>query len=189
MLGDTLPLLFLLFVAIATGALSAYAGRDELRHSGEAMWRTEAFLAYALFVGFVLLPTVIYFYVFHGDWFLFYWIDTRRAPWVWGLLAVLLQLGAAFVGFRLGAALCRASRDVAARRVTVVAALMGLAVWPVAWERISVVGSHRQFIRDYGLLEFFSSPAFYSGLAMLTITSVAFGWVVFRIDRQTRDTV
>jgi len=87
-----LPLLFLLFVAIATGGLSAYAGRDEIRHSGEAMWRTEAFLAYALFVGLVLLPTVIYFYVFHGDWFLFYWIDTGRAPWVWGFVAVLLLL-------------------------------------------------------------------------------------------------
>jgi hypothetical protein len=184
-----LPLLFLLFVAIATGALSAYAGRDEIRHSGEAMWRTEAFLGYALFVGFVLLPTVIYFYVFHGDWFLFYWIDTRHTPWVWGLLAVLFLFAAAFVGFRLGAALCRASRDVAARRITVVAVLVGLAVWPVAWERISVVGSHRQFTRDYGLVEFFSSPAFYSGLAMLVVACGAFAWLVFRIDRQTRDTV
>lgn len=188
-MGNTLPLLFLLFVAFATGALSAYAGRDEIRHSGEAMWRMEAFLAYGLFVGFVLLPTVIYFYVFHGDWFLFYWVDTRRAPWVWGLLAVLLLLGASFAGFRLGAAFCRASRDVAARRVTVAAVLMGLAVWPLAWQRISVVGSHRQFTRDYGLLGFFSSPAFYSGLPMLIIACAAFAWIVFRIDRQTRDTV
>jgi hypothetical protein len=184
-----LPLLFLLFVAIATGALSAYAGRDEIRHSSEAMWRTEAFLAYGLFVGLVLLPTVIYFYVFHGDWFLFYWVDTRRAPWVWGLVAVLLSLGASFVGFRIGAALCRASRDAAARRTTVVAALMALAVWPLAWERLSVVGTHRQFTRDYGLLGFFSSPAFYSGLAMLIVTTAAFVWIFFRIDRQTRDAV
>jgi len=153
------------------------------------MWRTEAFLGFALFVGFVLLPTVIYFYVFHGDWFLFYWIDTRHTPWVWGLLAVLLLFAAGFVGFRLGAALCRASRDVTARRITVVAALVGLAVWPLAWERISVVGSHRQFTRDYGLVDFFSSPAFYSGLAMLVVACAAFAWLVFRIDRQTRDTV
>ena len=121
-----MPLLFLLFVAIATGALSAYAGRDEIRHSGEAMWRTEAFLAYALFVGLVLIPTVVYFYVFHGDWFLFYWVDTRRAPWIWGLVAVLLSLGASFLGFRLGAALCRASRDAAVRRIAVVAVLMAV---------------------------------------------------------------
>ena len=184
-----MPLLFLLFVAIATGGLSAYAGRDEIRHSGEAMWRTEAFLAYALFVGLVLLPTVIYFYVFHGDWFLFYWIDTGRAPWVWGFVAVLLLLGAAFGGFRLGAALCRASRDLAARRITIVAALMAVAIWPLGWQRLSVVGSHRQFARHYGLLGFFSSPAFYSGLAMLLVACGAFAWIVYRIDRQTRDTV
>jgi hypothetical protein len=184
-----LPLLFLLLVAIATGALSAYAGRDEIRHSGEAVWRTEAFLAYALFVGLVLLPTVVYFYVFHGDWFLFYWVDTARAPWVWGLVAVLLLFGAALAGFHLGAALCRASRDVAARRITVVAGLMAAAVWPLAWPRLSVVGSHRQFTRDYGLLGFFTSPAFYSGLVMLLVASAAFVWIVYRIDRQTRDVI
>ena len=184
-----MPLLFLLFVAIATGALSAYAGRDEIRHSGEATWRTEAFLAYALYVGLVLLPTVVYFYVFHGDWFLFYWVDTGRAPWIWGLVAVLLSLAASFVGFQLGAALCRASRDPAARRTTVVAAALGLAVWPLAWERLSVVGSHRQFTRDYGLLGFFSSPAFYSGLAMLIVATAAFVWIYVRIEQQTRDVV
>jgi hypothetical protein len=179
----------LLFVAIATGALSAYAGRDEIRHSGEAMWRMESFLAYGIFVGLVLVPTVVYFYVFHGDWFLFYWVDTRRAPWVWGLVAILLVLGASFVGFRFGAALCRASRDAAARRITVAAALMGLAVWPLGWDRLSVVGSHRQFARDYGLEGFFSSPAFYSGLVMLVVALAAFVWMVLRIDRQTRDVV
>lgn len=184
-----MPLLFLLFIAIATGALSAYAGRDEIRHTGEAMWRTESFLAYALFAGLVLLPTVVYFYVFHGDWFLFYWVDTARAPWIWGLLAVILLLGAAFVGFQLGAALCRASKEAAARRITVAAVLLGSAVWPLAWERLSVVGSHRQFTRDYGLVAFFASPAFYSGLAMLLVAGASFAWIVFRIDRQTRDAV
>ncbi len=184
-----MPLFFLLFVAIATGALSAYAGRDELRHSSDAMWRTESFLAYALFVGLVLLPTLVYFYVFHGDWFLFYWIDTRRAPWVWGLLATLLLLAASFAGFRFGAALCRASRESAARRASVVAALLSLAVWPLAWERLSVVGSHRQFAREYGLVAFFASPAFYAGVAILLVLLLAFAWLVFRIDRQTRDLV
>jgi hypothetical protein len=187
--GNPLPLLFLLFVAIAAGALSAYAGRDEIRHSGEVMWRTESFLAYALFVGLILVPIVIYFYVFHGDWFLFYWVDTQRAPWVWGFVAVVLLLGTSFVGFQLGAALCRASREAAARRIAVVASLVGFAVWPLAWERLSVVGSHRQFTRDYGLVAFFASPAFYSGLVMLVVATASFAWIVFRIDRQTRDVV
>lgn len=184
-----MPLLFLLLIAIATGALSAHAGRDEVRHSADPLWRMEAFLAYALFVAFILLPTVIYFYVFHGDWFLFYWVDTGRAPWMLGLLAILLLLGAAFLGFRIGAALCRASRDLAARRITVSAFFIAMAVWPLAWDRLSLVGSYRQFTRDYGLTAFFASPAFYSGLVMLVIIGVAFGWNVYRIDRQTRDRV
>jgi hypothetical protein len=182
-----LPLLFLLLIAIATGALSAHAGRDEVRHSSDPVWRMEAFLAYALFVGLVLLPTAIYFYVFHGDWFLFYWVDTARAPWVWGMLATLLLAGAAFLGFGLGAALCRASRDAAARRITAGALFIALAVWPLGWDRLSVVGSYRQFTRDYGLTTFFTSPVFYSGLAMVLTIGLAFGWLVYRIDRHTSD--
>jgi hypothetical protein len=179
----------LLLIAIATGALSSYAGRDEIRHSGEAMWRSEAFLAYALFVGLVLTPMALYFYVFHGDWFLFYWVATHRAPWVWGFVSVALLLGAAFAGFSLGATLCRASRDSAARRFSVVAVISALAVWPAAWRRLSVVGSQRQFVRDYGLVPFESSAPFFSGAVMLLILCVAFGWLVYRIDRQTRDVV
>ena len=181
-----MPLLFLLLITIATGALSAHAGRDEVRHSADPVWRMEAFLAYALFVGLVLLPTVIYFYVFHGDWFLFYWIDTDRAPWIWGILAGVLLLGAASLGFGLGAALCRASRDVASRRIAVGALFIAVSVWPLAWERLSLVGSHRQFTRDYGLTAYFVSPAFYSGLAMLVIMGAAFAWIVYRIDRHTQ---
>ena len=51
------------------------------------------------------------------------------------------------------------------------------------------VGAYRQFTRDYGLTPFASSPAFYSGLVMLVIIGVAFGWNVYHIDRQTRDRV
>ena len=184
-----MPLLFLLLITIATGALSAHAGRDEVRHSADPVWRMEAFLAYALFVGFVLLPTAIYFYVFHGDWFLFYWIDAGRAPWAWGILAALLLLGAASLGFGIGAALCRASRDLASRRIAVGALFIALSVWPLGWDRLSVVGSHRQFTRDYGLTAFFVSPAFYSGLAMIIIIALAFAWLVYRIDRHTQQSI
>ena len=182
-----MPLLFLLLIAFATGALSAHAGRDEVRQSAEPIWRWEAFLAYAMFVGFVLLPTAIYFYVFHGDWFLHYLIDTGSARWAWGLLACFLVLGAAALGFRVGATLCRASRDRAVLRITLGVFVAALAVWPLCWQRIALVGSYRQYTRDYGLTEFFASPAFYSGVVTLIIASVAFAWVAFRIDRQTQD--
>jgi len=176
-----------MLISIATGALSAHAGRDEIRNSADPVWRMEGFLAYALFVALVLVPTATYFYVFHGDWFLFYWIETDRAPWFWGLVAVSLVLGAASLGFLLGAALCRASRDRSVRRFSAGVILMALAIWPSIWHRLSVVGSSRQFARDYGLTAFFSSPAFYSGLVTGLLLLAAFVWLVFRIDRQTRD--
>ena len=182
-----MPLFFLLFIAFATGALAAYAGRDEIRHSSEPMWRADSFLAYATFVGLVLVPTAIYFYVFHGDWFLLYWVNTGRAPWVWGLLAAMLLGGAALGGFSLGAALCRGSRDAAARRLGVVAAVLALGVWPLAWQRLSQVGTHRQYDRDYGLIPYLESPAFHSGLAMLVVAAATFAWLTVRIERQTRD--
>jgi hypothetical protein len=107
----------------------------------------------------------------------------------WGLLGALLLLGAAFLGFRIGVAFCRASRDTAARRITAGALFIALAVWPLGWDRLSVVGSYRQFTRDYGLTAFFASPAFYSGVAMLLTIGLAFGWLVYRIDRHTNDSV
>jgi hypothetical protein len=176
-----------MLISVATGALSAHAGRDEIRHSADPLWRMEGFLAYALFVALVLVPTAIYFYVFHGDWFLFYCVETRRAPWFWGFVAVSLLLGSASLGFLLGAALCRASRDRLVRRLSVGVIVLALASWPSIWRRLSVVGSYRQFARDYGLTAFFSSPAFYSGLLTGLLLLTAFVWLVFRIDRQTRD--
>jgi hypothetical protein len=184
-----LPLFFLLFMAFATGALAAYAGRDEIRHGGDGMWRAESFLAYVLYFALALLPTAIYFYVFHGDWFLFYWVNAGRAPWVWGFLAVIVLGGVGLGGFSLGAALCRDSRDAAARRLGMLGLVFAVGVWPLAWQRLSRVGTYRQYDRDYGLTPYFESPAFQSGLAMLIVLALAFAWLAVRIDRQTRDFV
>jgi hypothetical protein len=184
-----LPLFFLLFIAFATGALAAYAGRDELRHSAEAIWRAESFLAYALFVGLLLLPTAVYFYAFHADWFLLYWINTGRAPWVWGLMAVVLVGGASLGGFSLGAALCRRSQDLVARRFGLAGIVLAFGLWPLTWGRLAFVGTYRQFDRDYGLTSYFSSAAFFSGLAISLVLTATFAWVAIRIERQTRDMV
>ncbi len=187
LLGNTLPLLFLLFIAFATGALAAHAGREEVRHSADPIWRMETFLAYALFVGLLLIPTAFYFYVFHGDWFLFYGVDTGRAPWAWGVLVLAAVAGAAAIGFGLSAALCRVDRDVAVRRIAGATLFIALGVWPLAWGRLSLVGSYRQFTRDYGLTGYFSSAAFYAGLVMLILLSASFIWVVYRIDDHTHE--
>ncbi|MGB5813313.1 MAG: hypothetical protein WBG86_22445 [Polyangiales bacterium] len=184
-----MPLFCLLFIAFATGALAARAGREEVRHSADPLWRMEAFLAYALFACLVLLPTTIYFYVFHGDWFLLYFADTAHAPWILGIAVVLVVAAVAVAGFRLGAALCRASRDRLLRRVATVAFVLAVGVWPLGWSRLSVVGSYREFTRSYGLTAYFASPVFYAGLAMLILVLAAFVWVILRVDSHTHERV
>ena len=182
-----MPLLFLLFITLATGILAAHAGREEVRHSADALWRMEAFLAYGLFVALVLMPVSLYFYVFHGDWFLLYWADTSRAPGLWGLVVLGSVVGVAAGGFRLGAALCRADRESAARRIAVASLASALGGWMLAWRRRSAVGSYREFTRDYGLVGYFSSAAFYSGLVMLVLLAAAFVYVFYRVDAHTHE--
>lgn len=177
----------MLFIAFATAALGAHAGREEVRHSADPIWRMEAFLAYALFAGLVLVPTTIYFYVFHGDWFLFYWFDAGRAPWMLGIFVVAASTGASLAGFWLGAALCRASRERLLRRVAALGFVLAVAVWPLGWSRLSVVGSYREFTRDYGLTPYFSSPAFHAGAIMLLLLVAAFLWLVLRVDSHTHE--
>lgn len=147
----------------------------------------EAFLAYAIFVGLVLIPTSIYFYVFHGDWFLSYSIDTERARWAWAIVVVGAAAGLSAVGFWLGAALCRAGRDTLLRRVSVLGFVLAVGVWPLTWSRIRLVGSYREFTRDYGLTGYFSSPVFYAGLVMLILLVASFVWVVYRVDGHTHE--
>ena len=182
-----LPLFFLLFIAFSTGVLAANAGREEVRHSADPMWRMESFLAYAIFVGLVLIPTTVYFYAFHGDWFLSYGIDTGHAPWSFGIFVVLLVSGLAVAGFRLGSALCRLGRQTLLRRLAVAGFVAALAVWPIGWNRIRFVGTYREFTRDYGLTGYFSSPVFYAGLVMLILLVSSFVWVLYRVDAHTHE--
>lgn len=187
--GEALPLVFLLLVALATGMLAAHAGREEVRVSAEPVWRMESFAAYSIFLGLILLPTTLYFYVFYADWFLFYWADTRQAPWLWGIVSALLTCAAGLLGFRTGTFLSRRGRCKAPRRIAGALLLLAVLVWPLGWDRISRVGSHRQFTHGYGLSEYLSSATFYSGALILLVASTAFAWVFLRIGHRTSEPV
>jgi len=171
----------------ATGVLAAHAGREEVRYSADPLWRMEAFLAFAVFVAMVAIPTALYFYVFHADWFLLYWVDTGGAPVLWGFLVVGTVAGVSVLGFRLGAALCRGSRAAAPRRVAAAALVCAVAVWPLAWGRLAQVGSYRHYTRDYGLTGYFSSAAFFAGLVMMILLAASFLWVAFRLEAHTQE--
>jgi hypothetical protein len=149
----------------------------------------ESFVAYLIFLGLILVPTASYFYVFYADWFLFYWVDTQHARALWGIVGALLPCAAGLLGFRLGAVLARRGLLKAPQGVGWALLLLAALVWPLAWSRISHVGSYRQFTHDYGLSAYLSSATFYSGALILAVMSIAFIWVFLRIGHRTSGAV
>ena len=48
----------------------------------------------------LLLPVSLYFYVFHGDWFMLYTFDVRRVPSALALFGFAVELAVGLLGFR-----------------------------------------------------------------------------------------
>src|SRR5688572_11199826 len=74
------PLPPLLLWMVASGLAAALAGRNELRTSPRPAPLTRTFFAYASYAVLVVVPVSIYFYAFHGDWFLLYFADVSKIP-------------------------------------------------------------------------------------------------------------
>jgi len=146
-----MPLPTLVFLAFSVGTAAALLAGSELRLSPRHALMTASFRAYALFLLLVVLPVSVYFYVFHGDWFLLYAIDVRRIPSAVALLGFVVEGCLGVLGFLVGAALARVQRTALGVSVALVAALLALAalaVWP---ERLLVVGTFAQYRGDFGL--------------------------------------
>ena len=105
-----MPLPTLLPIALGIGIATALVGGRELRMSPRHALLTATFKAFALFLALVLLPISVYFYVFHGDWFLLYTFDVRRIPSAVALIGFLVELALGVGGFAVGAQLARGQR-------------------------------------------------------------------------------
>lgn len=146
-----MPFPTLFFLAIAIGIAAALAGGNELRLSPRHALLTSCYSAYAAFLGLLLIPITAYFYVFHGDWFLLYTVDTARVPSAIALLGFLFMAAAGTAAFALGGALARNQRGTAGGVLVAVMVLAGavvLLVWP---ERLMVVGTYAQYRGQFGL--------------------------------------
>ena len=66
--------------AFAAGLATAVAARVELRVSPRTPLSTRSFRAFLLYALLLLIPISVYFYIFHGDWFLLYTLDVTRVP-------------------------------------------------------------------------------------------------------------
>ncbi|MDW8363217.1 MAG: hypothetical protein RMK74_12520 [Myxococcales bacterium] len=146
-----MPLPTVLCLAFATGVATALAGRVELRVSPRPALLTRSFFAYGVYLAGSLVPISVYFYVFHGDWFLLYLADTRRIPSALALLGFVAQAAIGAAGFVMGASLVRAQRLAAAAALSGGLFLLGIALPLLARGRLGVVGSYAQFHGRFGL--------------------------------------
>jgi len=146
-----LPIPTQLLFTFASGLLMALVARADLRGNPNAVVLTPSFAAYLTYVGLVLLPGSLYFYLFHGDWYLLYLVDTQRVPSALVVLACLLQLALGAGAFLLGAACVRKQREPWAGALAGVAVSLAVAALVLARDRLLVVGSYAQYRGDFGL--------------------------------------
>jgi hypothetical protein len=104
------PLPTLVFLAFGIGLSAALLGAAELRISPRHALFSSSFRAFALFLVLLVVPVSVYFYVFHGDWFLLYSVDVRRVPSALALLGFVAEAGFGVIGFMVGSAFARAQR-------------------------------------------------------------------------------
>ena len=176
-----MPLPFLLMLGLATGVAAAAAGHSELLLSPRPPMLTAAFSAFLTFVLLVLLPVSVYFYVFHGDWFLLYLIDTGRVPSAIALVGFGLQAGFAVLGFLIGSALVRAQHKLAAWIAAGVGLVLALGSVGVSLDRLRVVGTFAQFHGSFGLEPYEATSVAQGGGVMGAFLLMGVAFVLVRL--------
>jgi hypothetical protein len=181
-----LPLPSLLCIAFASGVASAIAGRSELRVSPRPALLTRSFGAYAIFLSVLLVPISVYFYVFHGDWYLLYLVDVRRVPSALALLSFMGHVALGAAGFLLGAGMVRSQRDVLAGLSAGAVTALGVGVFGLARARLSVVGTYAQYHRGFGLAPITESGLLDGGVLMSVLLVIGLAALLFRVHWGTR---
>ena len=164
------------------GAASALAGSHELRVSPRPIVLSDSFAAFVAFVLLLLLPATLYFYVFHGDWFMLYLVDVKRVPAPLTLLGFLCELALGLLGFFFGAACVRNQKNSWVVGALVLCALAALAVIVIVPERLRVVGTLRQFRGGFGLTRYGGS-LLQGALAMGGLLTAGAFYLLYRIRR------
>lgn len=175
-----MPLPTQVFLTFASGILAALAARADLRVSPKPALGSRAFVAYLLYAGLVVVPISVYFYLFHGDWYLLYTVDTARVPSALVLLGALAEVVVGGSGFLCGASLIRSQRDQWAGAIVGVTISMALGVLPLARQRLSEVGSYAQFHGDFGTIKY-GGPLFHGTLLMSLWMLLGLSILVYRL--------
>jgi hypothetical protein len=162
------------------GLAAALAGADELRLSPRHALLSSSFLALCAFLLLVLVPVSVYFYVFHGDWFLLYLVDVRHVPSALALIGFVLQALLGMFGFSVGASLVRGQHGVWAAGGLAACGLLALAVVPLCYDRLRLVGTYAQFRGGFGLAAY-GGALMQGTVAMGVVLLVGAAFLVRRI--------
>lgn len=175
-----MPLSSLIFFAFSVGVAAAFAGGTELRLSPRHALVTNSFLAYAAFLVLLVIPVSVYFYVFHGDWFLHYLVDVRKVPSALAMLGFAVEGALGVLGFVVGAALARGRRNAAGGLLIAACLIAAGSVYFVMPERLTVVGTYAQFRGRFGLSDY-SGALLRGGLAMCCYLLLGTAFLLLRI--------
>ena len=182
-----MPLPSLLCLVFAAGIAAALAGRVELRVSPRPALLTHSFAAFAIFACLVVVPISVYFYIFHGDWFLLYLIDVRDVPSALALLGFVVEVGFGALGFFVGASMVRHQREGLGGSLAFLALIAAALVVVIARDRLSLVGTSRQFHGNFGLEPFMGGGAILQGaIVMGAILLVATASLLQRLRSSSR---
>jgi hypothetical protein len=175
------PLPPLLVFTMVSGLAAALAGRQELRTSPRPVPLTRSFASYLSYALLVVVPISVYFYVFHGDWFLLYAIDVSQIPSAVALAGFALQAGLGALAFLLGAVLVRNQHEVIAGATLGIILVAGAGVGIAYADRLSQVGSYAQFHGQFGLEPFEGGPLLEGALAMAAIALFGLVFLLVRL--------
>ncbi len=168
-------------LAFLVGVLAALAGRAEIKLSPRHPLLTRSFAALVIFSVCVLVPISVYFYVFHGDWFLLYLVDVRDVPSAVALVGFVLEAMLAMAGFALGASLLRSQREGLAGGLAGAALLLAVLVPVLLRDRLSRVGSYAQFSGGFGMTDFSAGPLLTGTVVMSLAFLLAAGFLLGRL--------
>ena len=142
---------------------------------------TRGFAAYLSYAVLVVVPISVYFYVFHGDWFLGYTIDVNRIPSAVALVGFVAEAGLGAIGFLLGALLVRNQRETIVGLFAALVAIAGAVGVFVQVDRLAQVGEYAEFHGQFGLDAYEDGPLMTSALAMGGIALFGLAFLMARL--------
>jgi hypothetical protein len=154
------------------GIVAALCSRAELRGSPRPSLTTSGFRAFLAYTLLLLIPSTVYFYAFHGDWFLLYLLDSTTIPSAIALLLFVLQAIVGSIGFATGAHLVRMQREHLGLALAILTLGLGAGIVALLRERYVTVGSFAQFHGTFGLKAWMVTPLLPATVLFATLATV-----------------